>query len=101
MAGCLSLVPVGWMELGVLAGLTVLQDQLHFPASLAAQFMRVRSGGALGEGDWGPCSSSAPLSLPTGWKADPLDMLVRHLVCAKEGSTQRKVKRSDRRDPQH
>ena len=23
------------MELGVLAGLTVLQDQLHFPASLA------------------------------------------------------------------
>ena len=40
MAGCLSLVPEGWMELGVSAGLTVLQDKLHFPASLAALFTR-------------------------------------------------------------
>ena len=54
MAGCLSLVPEGWMELGVSAGLTVLQDKLHFPASLAALFTRVRSGCARGQGDWGP-----------------------------------------------
>lgn len=89
------------MELRVLAGLTVLQDQLHFPASLAAQSTRVRSGCALPKSDWGPSSSTAPYSLPTGWKADPVDMLVCHLAHAEEGSTRRKVEWSDRRDPQH
>ena len=90
------------LELGVLAGLTVLQDQLRFPGSLAAQSTHVRSGCALGEGDWWPSSSTVPYSLPTGWKADPVDMLlVCHLARAKEGSTPRKVEWSDRRDPQH
>lgn len=89
------------LELGVLAGLTVFQDQLRFPGSLAAQSAHVRSGCALGEGDWGPSSSTVPYSLPTGWKADPVDMLLCHLAHAKEGSTWRKVEWSDRRDSQH
>lgn len=50
------------------------------------------SGCGLGEGAWLALQLHCSLSsLPTGWKADPVDKLVCHLAHAKEGSALRKM----------